>query len=109
MEDAAEANVYPVGVLYGYGDREELLASGAKELCENVEELRLALLGDIPKLQGTFITLEGSDGCGKSTQHRLLKEYLDQCGLEVISTREPGGCPISERIRDVLLMSNRSA
>ncbi len=103
MEGALGAGAYPIGVLYGYGERQELIDSGAKELCESVHDLRRALLGDLPLPYGTFITLEGSDGCGKSTQHKLLREYLEKCGLDVVSTREPGGCPISERIREVLL------
>ena len=103
MEGAVGAGVVPVGVLYGYGNEQELLESGARIICKDVAELRKLLLGDTPKPRGSFITLEGSDGCGKSTQHKLLKEYLEMCGIEVISTREPGGCPISERIRNVLL------
>ncbi|MBQ3668213.1 MAG: dTMP kinase [Clostridia bacterium] len=103
MEGAVGAGVVPVGVLYGYGNEQELLESGARIICKDVAELRKLLLGDTPKPSGSFITLEGSDGCGKSTQHKLLKEYLEMCGIEVISTREPGGCPISERIRNVLL------
>ena len=100
---AKQAGVYAIGVGYGYGSSEELTAAGADEVCKNVENLRNALLGDTPKARGRFISFEGSDGCGKSTQHRLLKEHLEKCGIEVISTREPGGCPISERIREVLL------
>jgi dTMP kinase len=103
MQGACEAGVYPIGVSYGYGSREELLSSGAKTVCESVEALRHELLGDVPKQRGVFITFEGSDGCGKSTQLRLLKNYLESCGLETVATREPGGCPISERIREVLL------
>lgn len=103
IEGAIGAGVYPIGVLYGYGTRDELEKCGAKLICATVEELRSALLEGFPKLHGCFITFEGSDGCGKSTQHKLLREHLERCGIEVVSTREPGGCPISERIRDVLL------
>lgn len=52
---------------------------------------------------GFFITLEGPDGAGKSTQARLLEDYLRRSGLEVLTTREPGGTPIGERIRQILL------
>ncbi len=50
-----------------------------------------------------FITFEGIDQSGKSTQCQLLKDYLQNRGQEVILLREPGGCKISEKIRDILL------
>lgn len=53
--------------------------------------------------KGFFITFEGVDGCGKSTQMRFLNEYLNEIGIETVVTREPGGCAISEKIRELLL------
>jgi len=53
--------------------------------------------------RGYFITFEGPDGAGKSTQIEYLKEYLEDRGLEYLFTREPGGTRISEKIRDMLL------
>jgi dTMP kinase len=53
--------------------------------------------------KGLFITFEGADGCGKSTQMKLLKEYLLNKGYEIVETREPGGKGLGERIRDILL------
>jgi dTMP kinase len=50
-----------------------------------------------------FITFEGPEGCGKTSQIAQLSEYLLQSGYEVLSTREPGGTPIGDRIRAVLL------
>ena len=55
------------------------------------------------KNRGKFITFEGCDGCGKSTQLRMFGEYLAKEGVPHIFTREPGGGKISESIREILL------
>ncbi len=52
---------------------------------------------------GRLITFEGMDGCGKSTQARILAESLDSKGLDVVLTREPGGSPGAEEIRRLLV------
>lgn len=57
-------------------------------------------------MRGLFITLEGGDGAGKSTQIRNIESFFDKKGLVVVHTREPGGTPISEKLRDILLDSN---
>jgi dTMP kinase len=54
-------------------------------------------------MRGLFITLEGLDGCGKSTQVQMLAEALRRRGFDVVVTREPGGTPLGERMREVLL------
>ena len=53
--------------------------------------------------KGIFITMEGPDGSGKTTQITLLKEYLEKEGYDVLITREPGGTVISEAIREIIL------
>ncbi len=53
--------------------------------------------------KGLFITFEGADGCGKSTQMKLLTDYLIKKGYDVITTREPGGKGLGEKIREILL------
>lgn len=53
--------------------------------------------------KGLFITFEGADGCGKTTQLQLLKTYLENKGYEIVVTREPGGKGLGEKFREILL------
>lgn len=53
--------------------------------------------------RGRFITLEGIDGAGKSTQHQWLVSFLRNRGIDVVATREPGGTPLGEKLRGLLL------
>lgn len=57
----------------------------------------------IKRVQGKFITFEGSEGCGKSTQSKLLYNYLKRKGYPVVYLREPGTTKIGEKIRRILL------
>ncbi len=54
---------------------------------------------------GRFITFEGLDGCGKSTHQQKLADFLREKGLQVLTTREPGGTEMGERVRGILLDS----
>lgn len=98
---AKKFNIDFMGVLYGFGSRQELIDSGAKYLAETPSDILRILNVDI--LKGTFISLEGMDGSGKSTQIDLLNKKLKQYGFDFINTREPGGTKISEQIREILL------
>ena len=56
-----------------------------------------------------FVSFEGLDGCGKTTQARLLARALEEAGVEVVLTREPGGTPLGEQIRDLVLHGDHVA
>lgn len=60
-------------------------------------------------MKGKFVTFEGCEGSGKSTQLRLLSEYLTSVGADFIMTREPGGSEISEEIRSIILNGKNTA
>lgn len=59
-------------------------------------------------MQGLFISMEGPDGAGKSTQIEMLRDYLTDKGYEIVITREPGGTVIGEAIRQVILNKDYS-
>ena len=59
--------------------------------------------------RGRFITLEGGEGAGKSTQQRLILDKLAMAGIEAIGTREPGGSPHAEQLREILLSGKAAA
>ena len=54
-------------------------------------------------MKGKFVTLEGCEGVGKSRQLKMLEEYLNNNGIKFYMTREPGGTPIAEQIRNIIL------
>ncbi|MDD3336724.1 MAG: dTMP kinase [Eubacteriales bacterium] len=103
MEGAKAAGVEGVGVSYGCGGEQELQDAGATHIVPDTEALRALLCpgGDIPR--GFFLTMEGLDGSGKTTQADLLEKSLRQFGFTILRTREPGGCDISEDIRHIIL------
>lgn len=53
--------------------------------------------------RGVFISIEGPDGSGKSTQIKNIRQFFKDKGIDIIFTREPGGTPIGERIRSIIL------
>jgi dTMP kinase len=56
--------------------------------------------------RGRFVTVEGIEGAGKSTQMDVIRQYLEERGIRVVMTREPGGTPLSEAVRTLLLDSD---
>ncbi len=60
-------------------------------------------------MKGVFITFEGIDGCGKSTQTSMCRTWLEELGRTVLLVREPGGTKIGERIRELLLDKKNSS
>ena len=56
--------------------------------------------------KGLFITFEGADGCGKTTQLNNVKAFLEKKGFDVVTTREPGALDIGQKIRNILLHHN---
>ena len=107
IEGGKAVGVKTVGVGYGYGSEEELRAAGCDEYAATVQDLIGFFCPGSP-LQGAFLSMEGPDGSGKTTQMKLLTEALDRCGFEVATSREPGGCKVAEVIRGVLLDRNNA-
>jgi len=60
-------------------------------------------------MQGKFITVEGSEGVGKSSNLAYIEDYLSNAGINVVRTREPGGTPLGESIRELLLDARQTA
>ncbi len=58
--------------------------------------------------KGFLVVFEGGDGCGKSTQIKMFKQYLEDKGYDFIFTREPGGTELGEQIREILLHSKQN-
>lgn len=104
---AKKNNVASIAVTFGAGSRQELIDSQPDEIADSPEDL-YGLLG-IEPIKGYFISLEGNDGSGKSTQAEMLHRSLENLGYKVLFTREPGGTLVSEKIRQLLLdVDNRS-
>lgn len=103
MEGGNSVGIKTLGVGYGYGSEEELRTAGCTEYAATVQDAIDVLCPGAEPPQGAFLSIEGLDGSGKTTQIRLITEAMDRYGFEVVHSREPGGCPISEKIRDIVL------
>lgn len=103
IEGALANGIDAIGAAFGYGSREELEKAGAHAVADEPSELLdiLASPGTQPK--GLFVSIEGLDGSGKTSQIERISHYLSERGFDVLSTREPGGSPIGEKIRELVL------
>lgn len=106
VEGAKGAGIECVGVSYGCGSEEELQDAGADHIVPDTESLRALLCPGAEIPRGFFLSMEGLDGSGKTTQMELLEKKLRQLGYSVVRTREPGGCDISEDIRSIILSTD---
>ena len=109
MEGGVAAGVHTLGVTYGYGSEKELLDTGAEKIANTPREILEILCPEAKPERGAFLTVEGLDGSGKGTQVERLLDALDRWGYEVVHTREPGGTPIGEKIRNILLDRENTA
>ena len=103
MEGGVKAGVHTLGAAYGYGSEEELRESGAERIAKTPREILDILGPETAPERGAFLSVEGPDGSGKGTQIKQLADTLDRWGYEVVHSREPGGTPIGEKIREILL------
>ena len=109
MEGGVKAGVHTLGVTYGYGSEEELRDSGVERIAHTPREIIGILCPEAAPERGAFLTVEGPDGSGKGTQIERLADALDRWGFEVVHSREPGGTPIGEKIRAILLDRENAA
>lgn len=108
VEGAIGAGVKSIGVGYGYGSEEELREAGCTAYCVTVQDVIDLLCPGAAAPEGAFLSIEGLDGSGKGTQIRLLTDVIDRFGFELVLSREPGGCPISEKLREIILDKNNA-
>ena len=109
MEGGCRAGIHTLGVTWGYGSETELKEAGAEKLAHTPREIAELLCPETPAVPGAFLSMEGPDGSGKGTQIIKLQDTLDRYGFEVVMTREPGGTPIGEKIREILLDRENTA
>ncbi|MBQ8655157.1 MAG: dTMP kinase [Clostridia bacterium] len=103
IEGGRKVGISTLGVGFGYGSEEELRQAGCTAYAATVQDAIDILCPGQENPQGAFLSIEGLDGSGKSTQIRLITDAMERYGFEVVHSREPGGCKVSEKIREVLL------
>lgn len=103
VEGGRALGIHTLGVGYGYGTEEELRQAGCEAYAPTVQAVVDILCPGAQPPRGQFLSVEGLDGSGKSTQISLLTGGLARYGFEVVHSREPGGCPVAEAIRTVIL------
>ena len=103
MEGGVLAGTHTLGAAWGYGSEEELRTAGAERIARTPWEAAKIICPEAEQPRGAFLSMEGLDGSGKSTQITKLTEALERFGFEVEHSREPGGTPIGEKIRTILL------
>ncbi len=106
VEGALANGIDCIGAGYGFGTEDELRNAGATHVVADTESLRAYLCPGAPIPRGYFLTMEGLDGSGKTTQMDRLEQSLRDYGYSVLRTREPGGCEISEEIRHTILTTD---
>ncbi len=108
LRGAQKFGIDSIAAGYGYGTEEELRGVHPTHYAYTTADLAEILLGEIPASKGYFISMEGLDGCGKTTQINAVEKFLREMGFDVRRSREPGGCPIAEKIRNLLLDINNT-
>ena len=109
MEAAKALGIDAIGAGWGYGTEKELWNAGADAVAHTVSAaVPLLCDGDATPPKGFFISIEGLDGSGKTTQMNAVTEHIRSRGYEILTTREPGGTPISEDIRTLVLSPEKS-
>jgi len=69
----------------------------------------LHVYNNVPMTRGKFLTLEGSEGAGKSTALSAIRDWAVTASIDIVVTREPGGTPMAEKIRELLLDKNNNS
>lgn len=109
MAAAKTVGIDAIGAGWGYGTPEELNEAGADAVAADVDEAARLLLSRKPDpVPGFFISVEGLDGSGKTTQMNAIASHMRARGYDVLETREPGGTPISEDIRHLVLSPEKT-